>query len=480
MRRLGDILGDWQPPERSGASKATPRIARPDEDVCPICKGRGYILLDVEYGHPDFGKLIPCRCTEARIALNRSRELHGLSNLGGLDRMTFDTFLPDGVSLPESVRAALHRAFDLALEYAKRPRGWLVLLGGYGAGKTHLAAAIANYNIELGRPAIFVVVPDLLDHLRAAFGPTSESGVDERLDTIRETPLLILDDLGAHHSTPWAQEKLFQILNHRYNGRLPTVITTNQRLEELDPRVASRLADLDLSQIFEIPAPDYRQGGGGHGVTDRGARNLSSLPLHADQTFDNFSLRRYDSEMTAARKENLGRAVQEARSFAENPAGWLVFSGTYGCGKTHLAAAIANYQLAKGRATPMFVVVPDLLDHLRATFSPAAGTTLDRVFEQVKSASLLVLDDLGTESATPWAREKLFQLLNHRYAARLPTVITTTARINEIEPKLQSRMLDTTRCTFFVIEAPSFRGSEAQRDKGGSKGPKGATAKRDS
>lgn len=469
MRRIGDILGDVQPPEPSGKHTSEPAKNRitPQEDVCPICKGRGFILLDVPYGHPDFGKLIACRCTEARIALNHSRELHGLSNLGGLERMTFDTFLPDGVSLPESVRAALHRAFDLAREYARRPRGWLVLLGGYGAGKTHLAAAIVNYTIELGRPAIFVVVPDLLDHLRAAFGPSSESGVDERLDTIRETPLLVLDDLGAHHSTPWAQEKLFQILNYRYNGRLPTVITTNQRLEELDPRVASRLADLDLSQIFEIPAPDFRQGGGGHGVLDRSARSLSSLALHADQTFETFSLRRGErsEEMTLERKQNLARAVQEAHSFAENPAGWLIFSGTYGCGKTHLAAAIANQQLAKGRPTPMFVVVPDLLDHLRATFSPSAGTTLDRVFEQVKSAPLLVLDDLGTESATPWAREKLFQLLNHRYAARLPTVITTTSHIEDIEPKLQSRMLDTTRCTFFIIEAPSYRGGPAQRNE---------------
>ena len=103
-----------------------------------------------------------------------------------------------------------------------------------------------------------------------------------------------------------------------------------------------------------------------------------------------------------------------------------MLSGTYGCGKTHLAAAIANHQLTAGRPTPMFVVVPDLLDHLRATFSPTSATTLDRLFEQVKSAPLLVLDDLGTESATPWAREKLFQLLNYRYAARLPTVITTS------------------------------------------------------
>jgi DNA replication protein DnaC len=471
MKSLGDLLGDFTPPERESKGTARqPRASAPAEEACPICKGRGFLLHDVPYGHPDFGKLIPCRCTEARIALDRSRALHGLSNLGGLERMTFDAFLADGLGLPDPINRALHRAYDISLEYAKRPRGWLVLLGGYGAGKTHLAAAITNYTIEMGRPAMFVVVPDLLDHLRAAFGPSSESGVDERLETIRETPLLVLDDLGAHHSTPWAQEKLFQILNHRYNGRLPTVITTNQRLEELDPRIASRLADLDLSQIYEIPAPDFRQGGSG-GPVERGARNLSSLALHGDQTFDSFNLRR-NEDMDAARKDNLQRAVKEARSFADHPQGWLVLSGTYGCGKTHLAAAIANHQLAAGRPTPMFVVVPDLLDHLRATFSPSAGVTLDRVFEQVKTAPLLVLDDLGTESATPWAREKLFQLLNHRYAARLPTVITTTAQINEIEPRLQSRMLDTTRCVFFVITATSYRGSEGQRSEGSVRGRK--------
>ncbi len=322
MKRLGDLLGDLTPPERSGAEKGDARTSRPEDDVCPICKGRGFVLLDVPYGHPDFGKLIACRCTEARIALNRSRQLHGLSNLGGLERMTFDTFLPDGVSLPESVRTALHRAFDIALDYARRPRGWLVLLGGFGAGKTHLAAAITNFNIDLGRPAIFVVVPDLLDHLRAAFGPSSESGVDERLDTIRETPLLVLDDLGAHHSTPWAQEKLFQILNHRYNSRLPTVITTNQRLEELDPRVASRLADLDLSQIFEIPAPDFRQGSGGHGVLDRGRTQpqLAGAPRGPDlrQLLAAGATRIMDAGHA---KENLDRAVKQARAFAERPAG---------------------------------------------------------------------------------------------------------------------------------------------------------------
>ena len=245
-----------------------------------------------------------------------------------------------------------------------------MLLGGYGAGKTHLAAAIANYNVELGRPAMFVVVPDLLDHLRAAFGPTSDSGVDERLETIRETPLLVLDDLGAHHSTPWAQEKLFQILNHRYNSRMPTVITTNQRLEESRPAHRSRgWPTWTSARSSRFPRPISGKGVAGSSA-DRSARNLSSLGFARGPDLRELHLAAATKTSTQPARRTCSAPSTRRASFAEHPQGWLVLSGTYGCGKTHLAAAIANYQLAAGRSTPMFVVVPDLLDHLRATFSP--------------------------------------------------------------------------------------------------------------
>ncbi len=456
MKRVGEILG-LPAGDEGGSGQRAERAgkAADPQSVCPICKGRGFLVYDVPPGHPDFSKTTPCRCTQARITAERMHSLRELSNLGALARFTFDSFLPDGGGLPETLRFNLRTGYDLSLGFAQEPKGWLVILGGYGSGKTHLAAAIANYRIALGGQALFVVVPDLLDHLRAAYAPNSTGGLDERLDAIRDAPLLILDDLGAHNSTPWAQEKLFQILNYRYNSRLPTVVTSNQRLEELDPRVTSRLVDPDLSQVYEIIAPDFRQSGASRGGS------LSTLSLHSEKTFDSFSLR--TTELAAEERDNLRRAVSIARAFAEKPAGWLVLIGTFGCGKTHLAAAVANQQVTAGRPTPMFIVVPDLLDHLRATFSPASTTTLDKLFEQVRSTGLLILDDLGTESATPWAREKLFQLLNYRYAAHLPTVITTSSPIDQIEPRLRSRMLDTARCTVFVIDAPSYRSSETQQ-----------------
>jgi DNA replication protein DnaC len=112
----------------------------------------------------------------------------------------------------------------------------------------------------------------------------------------------------------------------------------------------------------------------------------------------------------------------------------------------------------------MFVVVPDLLDHLRATFSPQASTSYDRRFDEIKRAPLLVLDDLGTESATPWAREKLFQLLNFRHNALIPTVITTSAEPKQIEPWLRTRMMDVNRCQWVAITAHGYRGSRSQQE----------------
>jgi len=420
------------------------------EETCPICKGLGYLRADVPIGHSDFGRLVPCTCRLAELARQRVAALRTLSDLEILARMTFETFVPEGHGLPPDKRANLRWAYEEAAEFAGKPEGWLVLKGGFGCGKTHLAAAIANACVERGQPVLFITIPDLLDHLRATFAPSSPADYDTRFEEVRTAPVLILDDLGTESSTTWAQEKLFQIFNYRYNARLPTVVTTNHELEEIPLRLRSRLVDPDLTRIVTILAPDYRQAGISPDQSD-----LSSLSLHSHQTFENFDPRK--GELPREEEENLKRAFAIARGFAQNPRDWLVFTGTYGSGKTHLVAAIANHRVKQGYAA-LFVVVPDLLDHLRATFNPQSTVTFDQRFEEVRRAPLLILDDLGTESATPWAREKLYQIFDYRYNARLPTVITTATPIEELDPRLATRMLDVSRCTPFAILAPAYRG----------------------
>ncbi|MBK8431871.1 MAG: ATP-binding protein [Chloroflexi bacterium] len=436
--------------EELETAEARQGYGRHGEPDCPFCGGAGFVMPDVPPGDTRFGRATPCTCRLRREDVQRRSKLLALSQLGLLQECTFENFMADGVGLTPAKQRNLRFVYDQVRAYAENPQGWLILRGGYGAGKTHLAAAVGNSQLAKGQPALFVNMPDLLDYLRAAFSPSSEQGYDQRFEEIRSTPLLILDDFGAQNNTDWVQEKLYQIFNYRYTAQLPTVVTTNEELEAIDARIRSRLVDPSLSQIVTLLAPDYRQAGGQQEQSD-----LSTLGLHMDKSFESFDLR--DHELPRAESNNLRRAFELAQNFATSPEGWLVFNGVYGNGKTHLAAAIANAVARQGESV-LFIVVPDLLDHLRAAFNPTSGTSYDKRFAEVKATPLLVLDDLGTESATPWAREKLYQLFNYRYNARLPTVITTAVPPDELDPRLASRMLDGDRCTFFVLEAPSYRG----------------------
>ncbi|HEX5441927.1 MAG TPA: ATP-binding protein [Ktedonobacterales bacterium] len=232
------------------ATRASGKASAPG--VCPLCHGAGYVRLDVPVGDPAFGQAIRCQCKEQQLKERDRLNLRNVSNLDPFHDKTFEAF--------DSALPGLREAHDIARHYAEDPLGWLVLRGGYGCGKTHLAAAIAHVAQQRDVAVIFAIVPDLLDHLRATFAPSSDMPYDALFDKVRESELLVLDDFGAENSTAWATEKLFQLINYRYNYRMPTVITTNHRLlAHMDERIRSRLSDLGLVRHVVIEAADYRE-----------------------------------------------------------------------------------------------------------------------------------------------------------------------------------------------------------------------------
>lgn len=394
-----------------------------------------------------------CTCRAGQLKQQARDDLYKLSYLEELSHLTFDNFKPRGqIGLGPAQAESLERAFNHSHQFAGNLEGWLLLQGHYGCGKTHLAAAVANFVVDIGIPALFLTVPDLLDSLRFSYN-NPESSFEERFEDIRRCPLLIMDDFGTENATPWAQEKLFQILNYRYINNLPLLITTNLSLNQLEGRMRSRLQDPELVTRVHILAPDYRRP-----MDDTGHSDLSSLGTLTERTFGTFSLRENENLEEEERKK-LESAFKAAQKYAEKPSGWLVLQGDYACGKTHLAAAIANYRSGEG-VPPLFIMVPDLLDHLRSTFSPESTVSYDRRFDEVKTTPLLVLDDLGTQSMTPWVKEKLYQLFNFRYNAGLPTVITTADTLSEIDPRIRSRILDRRICRIYAITAPPFRGGK--------------------
>jgi len=464
MEHIGEILKQLQ---TNTANKNTVTSSGAEEEevsldsACPICKGARFVHPLLPLGKPDYSQIVPCRCARQESDKDRKARLQRYSNLGSLTRLTFNNLLPQGRSENPANQEQFSRAYQAAKEFANEPKGWLVLTGTSGCGKTHLAAATANHCIENNHPVFYITTPDLLDHLRSSFSPSSEIPYDEFFEQVRNTPLLVLDDLGAQSSTPWAKEKLDQLLNHRFSNQLPTVIVSIVPIDKLEERIRTRLIASNPYQLcaFDEESPVLL--------------TLSWAPQfkkQQDMTFDNFDWKRVN--LPLEQRQNLKEAFRLAYDFAKSPEGWLVFQGDNGCGKTHLAAAIVNsrYQIEK---PALFIVVPDFLDHLRSTFSPESKISYDRLFESVKNTPLLVLDDFGKQTTTPWAKEKLYQVINHRYNAWLPTVITTNCSTDELDSPILSRFIDPQISTFFTITAPDYwagRHSPRSASRSGQKG----------
>ena len=420
---------------------------------CEVCGGRGWYTLDVPVGRPEFGQTITCRCKEEQLQDERQARLLKYSNLGALTRFTFEALDPDGrTGSPENQRL-FRAAHDAAMDFSEHPSGWLVLTGPHGSGKTHLAASASNRLISNGFVVFFVHVPELLDHLRAAFSPSSETTYSDLFDQVRNTPILVMDDLGSRSTTPWALEKLQQLVNHRYNAELPTVITTATALDDLEPYLRVRMETPRLSKVLDLGQAEAGRATSLGSVAPEMARRMS---------FENFDAG--PSESSAGQRASLDGALRAAQNYADEPEGWLTFFGATGVGKTHLAVAIANRQITSGKPV-FYAFVPELMDYLRHAFNPNSGVAYDRLFDDVKNAPLLILDDLGQEHSTPWAAEKLYQIIVHRHNARLPTVITTTSDFTNPTGPISSRVQDPSIGVLVRIDALDYRNKQRGRGR---------------
>jgi DNA replication protein DnaC len=227
----------------------------------------------VPWHHPQFGQLQRCDCA-AYTGQVADRVGRLGDDLGSLADRTFDSFDCDRPCTPmiwegkplgvAAQRQLLRDGHRRASDYAAAPRGWLYFHGSYGAGKSHLAAAIANTVAAAGRRAHFLPVGKLLDNLTAAL---RDGMADLLLADLLTCDLLILDELAPAHlaeaASDWRFGRLERLVNER-QGR-HTIITANVAPDDLaapgDVR-AERLADriAGASQIIWLPiGPSYRR-----------------------------------------------------------------------------------------------------------------------------------------------------------------------------------------------------------------------------
>lgn len=139
----------------------------------------------------------------------------------------------------------------------------------------------------------------------------------------------------------------------------------------------------------------------------------------------------------------------------------LLLAGPPGTGKTHLAAAIINARLQAGQ-NALFCTTPELLGDIRRVIKHEDETS--DLMELIKSAPLLVLDDLGAEKPSEWVTEQLFVLLNARLLRGNQTVITTNlvsaddliTRLGGVAgQRIVSRLVE--MCQWVRLEGPDWR-----------------------
>ncbi|GCD13175.1 ATP-binding protein [Clostridium tagluense] len=133
----------------------------------------------------------------------------------------------------------------------------LLITGNYGAGKTHLAAAIAHVLIKQGYQPIFGTLINLLGKIKSSYGDAhSKENEEQIINKYINCDLLIIDDLGKEKPTEWVLEKLYYVLNCRYENNEPVVITSNYNDTKLMDRLTVgdnlETSEAIVSRMYEM------------------------------------------------------------------------------------------------------------------------------------------------------------------------------------------------------------------------------------
>jgi len=221
---------------------------------CAVCQDEGYIN----------GALCSCKKQDN---LNRLFTNSGLPPR--LRAETFERFdlkwyspvrkTPLGITEREVADGA-HKAamqFVATCVEGRTPRG-LYVYGGVGLGKTLLLSAMCNALLQHRIPTLYMVFSDLIADIKKSFEQEhavwSESAL---MAAAKQTPVLILDDLGAEQITEFVINRLFDIVNYRRNNELPLVASSNLSIPEVGAWYGDRVA----SRLWEVctPIPMYGQ-----------------------------------------------------------------------------------------------------------------------------------------------------------------------------------------------------------------------------
>jgi DNA replication protein DnaC len=223
------------------------------DKVCEKCGGRLFILTKEG--------TVECECREdylTKLRLNASGIPRRFKNktvnsFKGRDKKTKDL---------RSFANSYIKCFNPRIEGSTG----LLFMGGTGCGKTHLAIGIMRAIIEKGFTGHYCNMVDFFALLRDSYGGDVDYDEMDMIDRATSVDILVMDDIGAEKPSLWMLDRLYNVVNRRYESNLPILVTTNKLdIKDLEDhvgkRVVSRLCEMCQILDSEFPDIDYRMKG---------------------------------------------------------------------------------------------------------------------------------------------------------------------------------------------------------------------------
>ncbi|HKN72885.1 MAG TPA: ATP-binding protein [Terriglobales bacterium] len=247
-------------------------------EVCPLCAGSGWKPVPEV---PD-GGVTRCDCQirargGALIAAARIPKRY--------EHCELSNFTTDFPGADRSIALAHISASRFVQEFDPRDGAGLLLIGGIGTGKTHLAVGLLKELIAArGSACLFCDYRELLKQIQNSYNDSVQATELQVLRPVFEAEVLLLDELGAVKPSEWVWDTVSLILNTRYNDNRATIITTNfadepaasvarsssvslsparaaAREETLGDRIGERMRSRlhEMCRIVKMDGPDFRQ-----------------------------------------------------------------------------------------------------------------------------------------------------------------------------------------------------------------------------